>query len=46
MTDKQTLKTFAEDIGSIIPSVDSQTTRQYGDGIGSENEERQIELIV
>jgi hypothetical protein len=46
MTDRQTLKTLAEDIATVIPSVDSQTTGQYGDGIGSENEERQIELIV
>lgn len=46
MVDRQTLKTLAEDTASVIPSVDSQTTGQYGDGIGSESEERQIELIL
>jgi hypothetical protein len=46
MMDRQALKTLAEDIASVIPSVDSQTTGQYGDGIGSESEERQIELIL
>jgi hypothetical protein len=45
MTNKH-LKIFAKDIASVIPSVDSKTTGQYGDGIGSEDEERQIELIL
>ena len=40
------LETLAEDIASVIPSIDSRTTGQYGDGIGSEDEERQIELIL
>jgi len=40
------LEVFADDIASVIPSVDSETTGQYGDGIGSEDEERQIELIL
>ena len=46
MTDRHTLNTLTEDMASIISSVDSQTTGQYGDGITSESEERQIELIL
>jgi hypothetical protein len=33
-------------MAEVLPNVDSQTTGQYGDGIGSENEERQIELLL
>jgi len=33
-------------MAEILPDVDSQTTGQYGDGLGSENEERQIELLL
>lgn len=37
---------LAEDTAEVIPQIDSETTGQYGDGIGSEDEERQIALIL
>ena len=40
------LSDLTEDIAEVIPDVDSRTSGQYGDGIGSENEERQIELLL
>jgi hypothetical protein len=40
------LSDLTEDIAEVIPDVDSRTNGQYGDGIGSENEERQIELLL
>ena len=40
------LSDLTEDIAEVIPDVDSRTGGQYGDGIGSENEERQIELLL
>jgi hypothetical protein len=43
---EKTLKKLAEDMASVIPSVDSKTKGQYGDGIGSEDEETQVELIM
>jgi len=40
------LARLATDIASVISDVDARTTGQYGDGIGSEDEERQVELII
>lgn len=40
------LTRLATDIASVISDVDAQTTGQYKDGIGSEDEERQVELLV
>jgi hypothetical protein len=37
---------LAEDTAEVIPQIDSETTGQYGDGIGSEDEEHQIALIL
>lgn len=37
---------LAEDTAEVIPRIDSETTGQYGDGIGSEDEEHQIALII
>lgn len=37
---------LAEDAAEVIPRIDSETTGQYGDGIGSEDEQRQIVLIL
>jgi hypothetical protein len=34
------------DMAEVLPDVDSRTAGRYGDGIGSENEKRQIELLV
>lgn len=42
----QVLSRFAQDIASVIPSIDSETDGQYGPGLGSESEERQIKLIL
>lgn len=44
-TTDQTLSRLANDIASVIPSIDAETGGQYGAGIGSESEERQIKLI-
>jgi len=46
MNTESSLTKLAEDISEVIPQIDSETTGQYGDGIGSENEERQVELIL
>ncbi len=46
MTKSLTLRELTEEIAKAILEVDNQTTGQYGDGIGSENEERQIELLL
>lgn len=39
------LSQFAEDVAVIVPSVDAETEGQYGSGLGSEPEERQVKLI-
>lgn len=46
MTGKISLEELTVDMAEILPDVDSETAGQYGDGLGSENEERQIELIL
>lgn len=46
MTGQLSLRELTIDIAEIIPDVDNQTSGQYGDGIGSENEERQLELLL
>jgi len=38
------LTRLATDIASVISDVDAQTTGQYKDGIGSKDEEHQVEL--
>jgi len=40
------LSQLARDITTVIPAVDTATQGQYGDGLGSESEERQIRLIL
>jgi hypothetical protein len=40
------LEKLTEDVASVIPAVDRETTGQYGDGIGSEDEERQLTLLL
>lgn len=40
------LKRLATDIASVISAADANTTGQYRDGIGSEDEERQVELLL
>jgi len=40
------LNRFTKDIADAVPIVDRETTGQYGDGIGSEDEERQLELLL
>jgi hypothetical protein len=42
----QVLSQLARDIAFVIPSIDSKTDGQYGPGIGSESEERQVELSL
>ena len=46
MTKPLSLKELTQALAAVVPTVDSRTTGQYGDGIGSENEERQIELLL
>jgi hypothetical protein len=33
-------------LAEVLPDVDGETTGQYGDGLGSEDEERQLELLL
>lgn len=40
------LDTFTGAVADAVPAVDRVTTGQYGDGLGSENEERQLELLL
>jgi hypothetical protein len=46
MTTPPSLDQLTEDIASAVPAVDRETTGQYGDGLGSEDEERQINLLL
>lgn len=46
MTKPLSLKRLTQELAAVVPVVDSRTEGQYGDGIGSENEERQIELLL
>ncbi len=46
MTSENALTRLADDIATVIPTVDRNTEGQYGDGIGSEDEPRQVELLV
>ena len=39
------LSKLSEDIGAVMPAVDANTEGQYGDGIGSEDETRQLDLL-
>jgi hypothetical protein len=43
---QQSLFRLAVDFASVVPSVDAKTEGQYGSGIGSENETRQVELVM
>jgi len=40
------LRELTEMLAGAVPDVDSETTGQYGDGLGSEDEERQLELLL
>jgi len=46
MADALSLEGFTEDVAGAVPPVDGETTGQYGDGLGSEDEERQLELLL
>jgi len=46
MEDALSLEVFTGAIADAVPGVDRNTTGQYGDGLGSENEERQVELLL
>lgn len=46
MTGQPSLDEFTRDLANVVPQVDEGTTGQYGDGIGSEDEERQLDLLV
>ncbi len=46
MATHPSVEAVTTDIANRIPAIDRETTGQYGDGIGSENEERQLSLIV
>lgn len=45
MADVLSLDAFTEAVADAVPAVDRETTGQYGDGLGSEDEERQLELL-
>lgn len=40
------LRELTERLAEAVPDVDGETTGQYGDGLGSEDEERQLELLL
>lgn len=46
MADALSLDRLTEDIAGSVPPVDSEMTGQYGDGLGSEDEERQLQLLL
>ena len=46
MDSENALTRLGDDIATVIPIVDRNTEGQYGDGIGSEDEPRQVELLV
>jgi len=46
MTERLALETLTEDLAAAVPAVDARTTGQYGNGLGSEDEERQVELLL
>jgi hypothetical protein len=43
---KEKLAQFAEDLAAVLPAVDAQTEGQYGNGLGSEDEETQLDLLI
>jgi hypothetical protein len=43
---KAVLSQFTHDIAAVVPAVDTETQGQYGEGLGSESEERQLKLIL
>ena len=46
MPESVSLADLTVDMADSVPVVDGRTTGQYGAGIGSESEERQLELIL
>ncbi|MFD1648035.1 transcriptional regulator [Haloarchaeobius litoreus] len=46
MAELPSLEELTEDMAAVVPTVDAKTNGQYGDGLGSEDEERQIKLIL
>lgn len=46
MEDALSLDVFTGAIADAVPALDRNTTGQYGDGLGSEDEERQVELLL
>ena len=46
MSEGFALETLAGDLATAVPAVDAETTGQYGDGLGSESEERQLDLLL
>ena len=46
MAGASSLHTFTKAVADAVPAVDHMTTGQYGDGLGSEDEERQLELLL
>jgi hypothetical protein len=46
MADPPSLYEFTGDVAGAVPTVDRETMGQYGDGLGSEDEERQLELLL
>jgi len=46
MGHRNSLEHLANDVAAVMPRVDAQTEGQYGAGIGSEDEPKQVELIA
>ncbi|CQR50906.1 hypothetical protein [Haloferax massiliensis] len=46
MTQALSLEELTQALATVIHDVDSSTEGQYGNGIGSENEERQLALLL
>lgn len=46
MGESLSLEELTVDLANVIPAIDAETTGQYGAGLGSETEDRQLELLL
>jgi hypothetical protein len=46
MAQQLSLAELTKDMADVVPDVDAETSGQYGDGLGSEDEERQVESLL
>jgi len=46
MAQQLSLAELTKDMADVVPDVDAGTSGKYGNGLGSEDEERQVELLL